>query len=96
MTFWTPYIYRSGTDKDTDDCEYENNDDENNDNNSGDEDEDAASNNDENAERVQSIKTIFSGTRIKDKINSDLANSYFKVKINNATKFLHKQSPVWL
>jgi hypothetical protein len=61
MTFGTPYIYiyRSGTDKDTDDCEYENNDDEDNDNNSGDEDEDAAYNNDENAERVQSIKTTF-------------------------------------
>ncbi|CAF1093520.1 unnamed protein product [Didymodactylos carnosus] len=81
----------------SDDCEYENNDDENNDNNiSTDEDEDASSDNDENVERVQSIKTIFSGTCIKDKINPDLANSYFKVKINDTMKFLHKQSAVWL
>ena|SRR5437868_2398907 len=81
----------------SDDCEYENNDDEDNDyNNSTDEDQDAASDNDENAEPVQSIKTIFSGTRVKDKINPDLANSYFKVKVNDTTKFLHKQSAVWL
>ncbi|CAF4647479.1 unnamed protein product, partial [Didymodactylos carnosus] len=81
----------------SDDCEYENNDDENNDNNiSTDGDEDAASDNDENVERLQSIKTMFSGTRIKDKINPDLANSYFKVKINDTMKFLHKQSAVWL
>ncbi|CAF1484102.1 unnamed protein product [Rotaria sordida] len=74
-----------------DDYEYETNDDEDNDdNNSSDEDEDTASDNEENAERVQSIKTIFSGTRIKDKINSNLANSYFKVKISDMTKFLHK------
>jgi hypothetical protein len=80
----------------SDDCEYENSDDEENNNSSGDEDEDAASDNDENAERIQSTKTIFSGTRIKDKINPDLANSYFKLKINDTTKFLHKQSAVWL
>jgi len=30
------------------------------------------------------------------KINPDLANSYFKVKINDTTKFLHKQSAAWL
>jgi hypothetical protein len=78
-------------------AEYENNDDEVNDyNNSSGEDENAASDNDENVESVQSIKTIFSGTRIKDKINPDLANSYFKLKINDTTKFLHKQSAVWL
>ncbi|CAF1513074.1 unnamed protein product [Rotaria sp. Silwood1] len=80
----------------SDDCEYENSDDEDNDYNNSDEDEDVASDNEENAESVQSIKTIFSGTRIKDKINPDLANSYFKVKINDTTKFLHKQSAVWL
>lgn len=58
--------------------------------------EDAASDNDENGESVQSIKTFFSGTHIKDKINPDLVNSYFKVKINDTTKFLHKQLAVWL
>ena len=81
----------------SDDSEYENNDDELNDyNNSGGDNEDAASDNDENVESVQTIKTIFFGTRIKDKINPDLANSYFKVKINDTTKFLHKQSAAWL
>ncbi|CAF4342676.1 unnamed protein product, partial [Didymodactylos carnosus] len=81
----------------SDDCEHENNDDEDNNNNiTIDEDEDAASDNDENVERVQSIKTIFSETRIKDKINPDLTNSYFKVKIIDTMKFLHKQSAVWL
>ncbi|CAF4316655.1 unnamed protein product, partial [Rotaria sp. Silwood2] len=81
----------------SDDNEYENNNGEDNDyNNSSDEDEDAASDNEENVERIQSVKTIFSGTRIKDKINPDLANSYFRVKINDTTKFLHKQSAVWL
>jgi len=74
-----------------------NNDDELTDyNNSGGDNEDAASDNDENVESVQTIKTIFFGTRIKDKINPDLVNSYFKVKINDTTKFLHKQSAAWL
>ncbi|CAF1285328.1 unnamed protein product [Rotaria sp. Silwood1] len=81
----------------SDDYEYENKDDEDNDyNNSSDEDEDAAPDNEENAKRVQCIKTIFSGTCINDTINRDLANSYFKVKINDTTKLLHKQSVVWL
>jgi hypothetical protein len=82
----------------SDDCGDDINDDGGNDNNnSTDEDDDARSDvDDENAECVQSIKTIFPGTRIKDNINHDLASSYFKVKINNTTKYLHKQSAVWL
>ena len=55
-----------------------------------------ADDDDEHAEEIQSIRTFFSGTRVKDKINPDSANSYFKVKINGTTKFLHKQAAVWL
>jgi hypothetical protein len=62
-----------------------------------DDDEDPDDDDDDgNAERIQSTKTSFSGIRIKDKIKPDLVNSYFEVKINDTTKYLHKQSAVWL
>ena len=82
------------SDSESDDGEYENNDDEESDNNSS--DEDGISDNDGDGEGIQPVKTIFSGIRIKGKINADSANSCFRVKINDAAKFLYKQSTVWL
>ncbi|CAF4397583.1 unnamed protein product, partial [Didymodactylos carnosus] len=65
------------------------------DNNHNDSDEDSEGQSDDN-ESITTAKTNFSGIHIKDKINTELKNSYFKIKINNADKYLHKQSAIWL
>ena len=79
------------------DSESENNDSENNDmdNNSDNTDDDNIFD-DEDNESIQSTRTNFSGIRIQDKISPDSINSYFKLKVNNTTKYLHKQSALWL
>jgi hypothetical protein len=43
-----------------------------------------------------SAKSDFGGIRIADNINPLLKESYFKIKINEKTKYLHKQSACWL
>ncbi|CAF3074835.1 unnamed protein product [Rotaria sp. Silwood2] len=45
---------------------------------------------------LNSTKSDFNGIRIVDNINPALRQSYFKVKINNNIKYLHKQSACWL
>ncbi|CAF1619825.1 unnamed protein product [Rotaria magnacalcarata] len=45
---------------------------------------------------LNSTKSDFNGMRIVDNINPALRQSYFKVKINNNIKYLHKQSACWL
>ncbi|CAF4765874.1 unnamed protein product [Rotaria socialis] len=45
---------------------------------------------------LNSAKSDFNGIRIVDNINPALRQSYFKVKINNNIKYLHKQSACWL
>ncbi|CAF1092861.1 unnamed protein product [Didymodactylos carnosus] len=65
------------------------------DNNNNDSDEDSECQSDDNGS-INTAKTNFSGIQIKDKINTELKNSYFKIKINNTDKYLHKQSAIWL
>jgi hypothetical protein len=43
-----------------------------------------------------SAKSDFAGIRIADNINPMLKQSYFKIKINEKNKYLHKQSACWL
>ncbi|CAF4827088.1 unnamed protein product, partial [Rotaria socialis] len=45
---------------------------------------------------LNSTKSDFNGIKIVDNINPALRQSYFKVKINNNIKYLHKQSACWL
>ena len=45
---------------------------------------------------INSTKSSFNGIRIVDQINPILRQSYFKVKINENIKYLHKQSACWL
>ena len=45
---------------------------------------------------LNSTKSDFEGIRIVDTINPALRQSYFKIKLNGKTKFLHKQSACWL
>ncbi|CAF2052666.1 unnamed protein product, partial [Rotaria magnacalcarata] len=45
---------------------------------------------------LNSTKSDFNGMTIVDNINPALRQSYFKVKINNNIKYLHKQSACWL
>ncbi|CAF2007754.1 unnamed protein product [Rotaria magnacalcarata] len=52
--------------------------------------------NDDEEDILNSKKSDFNGIRIFDNINPDLKRSYFKVKINESIKYLHKQSACWL
>lgn len=45
---------------------------------------------------LNSTRSDFNGIRIVDNINPALRQSYFKVKINDRIKYLHKQSACWL
>lgn len=51
---------------------------------------------DENGEAWTSKKSEFHGIKIVDNINPALKQSYFKININDKTKYLHKQSACWL
>ena len=57
-------------------------------------DEESGSGTDE--ESWTSVKSDFGGIRIADNINPMLKQSYLKVKVNETTKYLHKQSTCWL
>lgn len=56
----------------------------------------AGSDDDENEEAWTSTKSEFHGIKIVDDINPALKQLYFKIKINDKTKYLHKQSACWL
>lgn len=45
---------------------------------------------------LTSTKSDFNGIRILDSINPMLKQSYFKIKLNEKIKYLHKQSACWL
>ena len=45
---------------------------------------------------LTSQKSNFDEIKIRDHINPSLAHSYFKIKLNDKVKYLHKQSACWL
>ncbi|CAF4814541.1 unnamed protein product [Rotaria socialis] len=45
---------------------------------------------------LTSTKSEFNGIRIFDNIDPNLKQSYFKIKLNDKIKYLHKQSACWL
>ncbi|CAF1483679.1 unnamed protein product [Rotaria sordida] len=47
-------------------------------------------------EILNSTRSSFDGIKIVDNINPTLKHSYFKIKINDKIKYLHKQSACWL
>ncbi|CAM2723300.1 unnamed protein product [Rotaria socialis] len=47
-------------------------------------------------ETLNSTRSNFDGIKILDNINPILKHSYFKIKINDKIKYLHKQSACWL
>ncbi len=50
----------------------------------------------EEGDILNSTKSDFHGIRIIDNVNQDFRQSYFKIKINENIKFVHKQSACWL
>ncbi|CAF4993234.1 unnamed protein product, partial [Rotaria sp. Silwood1] len=50
----------------------------------------------EQEEILNSTRSSFDGIKIVDNINPTLKHSYFKIKINDKIKYLHKQSACWL
>jgi len=48
------------------------------------------------AEQLKTFKTSFDGLNIKDSVPADQKKSYFKIKINNMNKFLHKSTACYL
>ena len=51
---------------------------------------------DDEEDILNSTRSDFNGIRVVDNINPDFRQSYFKVKINENIKYLHKQSACWL
>ncbi|CAF4009907.1 unnamed protein product [Rotaria magnacalcarata] len=51
---------------------------------------------DDDYDILNSTKSDFNGIRVVDNINPALRQSYFKVKINDNIKYIHKQSACWL
>ena len=51
---------------------------------------------DDEEDTINSKNLNFDGIRIVDKINPNLRRSYFKIKIKENIKYLHKQSACWL
>ncbi|CAF1546191.1 unnamed protein product [Adineta ricciae] len=51
---------------------------------------------DDEEDTFNSTKSEFDGIRVVDNIKPDFRQSYFKIKINDNIKYLHKQSACWL
>ncbi|CAF4640590.1 unnamed protein product, partial [Rotaria socialis] len=45
---------------------------------------------------INTTKKDFSGVKVADKVEPHIEHSYFKVKFNHDTQFLHKQTACWL
>ncbi|CAF1565734.1 unnamed protein product, partial [Rotaria sp. Silwood1] len=45
---------------------------------------------------INTTKKDFSGVKVADKVEPHIEHTYFKVKLNHDTKFLHKQTACWL
>ncbi|CAF1544624.1 unnamed protein product, partial [Adineta steineri] len=45
---------------------------------------------------INTTKKDFSGLKVTDKVEPHIEHTYFKVKLNHDTKFLHKQTACWL
>ncbi|CAF2063651.1 unnamed protein product, partial [Rotaria magnacalcarata] len=56
-------------------------------------DEDEQSN---TQDSINTTKKDFSGVKVVDKVEPHIEHTYFKVKLNHDTKFLHKQTSCWL
>ena len=66
------------------------------DNNVDDDNSEAISQPNDNDYNLKSSKPNFSGMRIFDEIEPCRQDSYFKLKINDNYKYIHKQSACWL
>ena len=51
---------------------------------------------DDQEEDMSSIKNDFNGLKIRNNINPKLKDRYFKIKINDTVRYLHKQTACWI
>ena len=51
---------------------------------------------DTDEEQLKTIKTNFHGLNMKETVPIDQEKSYFKIKVNNTDKFLHKSTACYL
>ncbi|CAF3799774.1 unnamed protein product [Rotaria sp. Silwood1] len=51
---------------------------------------------DDEQESMNSIKTDFDGVKILDDIKMEQKDCYFKIKINDKIKYMHKQTACWI
>ena len=64
-------------------------------------DNDGCSSDDENEENdiqdsINTTKKDFAGMKVFRSVESDIEHSYFKVKVNDDTRYVHKQSACWI
>jgi hypothetical protein len=51
---------------------------------------------DDDEENLESTRNEFNGINIRDKISMEQENCYFKIKINDTVKYMHKQTACWV
>ncbi|CAF2476821.1 unnamed protein product [Rotaria sp. Silwood2] len=51
---------------------------------------------DEEVENMNSIINDFNGLKIRDNINMEQKDRYFRIKINDTVKYMHKQTACWI
>lgn len=51
---------------------------------------------DNDDENINSIKNDFNGIKIRDHINMQHKDRYFRMKINDTVKYIHKQTACWI
>ncbi|CAF4734883.1 unnamed protein product, partial [Rotaria sp. Silwood2] len=71
-------------------------DDDNNDSFSSNDDYSDDDEKDDTRDLINTTKKDFIGVKVFNKIEPHIEQSYFKVTINNDTKYLHKQTACWL
>ncbi|CAF3346155.1 unnamed protein product [Rotaria socialis] len=84
---------------DDDDDDDDNNEETTSDLNMDDDNDDDYSDEDEQdapRDSIDTRKEAFSGMKIFSTVQSDVEHSYFKVKINDGTQYIHKQTACWL
>ena len=71
-------------------------DDDNNDRFSSDDDYNDEDEQDDTSDLINTIKDDFAGMKVSNTVEPHIEHSYFKVTINDDSKYIHKQTACWL
>ena len=80
----------------SDDDEVDSEDDDDSEDDEIDYDDNGLEEDDDENNRIATVKTEFHGMRIRNSIDTNLKDSYFRVTINDDVKYIHKQTACWM